>query len=99
MTININSDNVGHFTAMDSKSTTSNGFPAATCVSSYTDSTEKKPGRVHSRMAVAAPDALYLLTCDASSEDQEKAEIKWHLDWKDAVTHIQSTLHLADAKK
>jgi len=91
--------NVSHFSAMDSQPTTSNGFPAATCVSSYTKSDEKDPGIVYSRFTIAAPSALYYLVCKVSSKDQDAAIWDWSAGWQDAVAHIQGSLHLPDAKK
>jgi len=91
--------NLGTLAHDPPQSTTSNGFPAGTCVSHYTDRNEKHPGTVFSLMAVAAPSALYGLICEASAEDQGRAIGYWEDRWKEVVTHMQGSLHLPDAKK
>jgi hypothetical protein len=85
---------ISHYEADSSQSTTSNGYSAATCVGAYTDSREKLPGIVTSTLTVAAPDAIYTLTCDAGATDQDEAIAAWMVDWKDTVDHIQASLHL-----
>jgi hypothetical protein len=92
-------DSGSGFEMMDLESTTSNGFPASTCVSSYTQSGGKEPGRVHSQITVAAPQALYTFTCEASDESQAGAEVAWRLGLNDEVAHMQASLHLVDSKK
>jgi hypothetical protein len=92
-------DNVSHFSAMGAQPTTSNGFPASACVSSYTDSSEKEPGTVYSRFTVAAPSAFYILSCTVSSENQEVSIWGWSETWQEAVAHIQASLRLPDAGK
>ena len=71
-----------------------NGFQAAVCTASYTDSAEKTPGRVRSQMIIAAPAKVYRLTCTVDDENQEKAEKDWVMFWADEVKHMQDSFHL-----
>jgi hypothetical protein len=91
-------DNISQYEAIESQSTTSNGFPAATCVSSYTDSEQKERGRVLSELIVAAPGALYTLSCQTRGHVQAMAMGFWEI-WKDAAVRMQGSLHLPDSKK
>jgi hypothetical protein len=77
-----------------SKSFTHNGFQAAICTASYTDSAEKQRGRVTSQMVVAAPRNVYFVTCTVEDEDQEVAEYSWAMLWEESVSHIQQSFHL-----
>lgn len=88
---------VSGFSPMASQPTTSNGFSAATCAASFTKSDEKRPGIVTSVMAVAAPKALYTLTCILSDVDQKTAVGSWGSHSQD-VTHMQASLRLPDSK-
>jgi hypothetical protein len=85
---------ISHYEADSSQSATSNGYSAATCVGAYTDSREKLRGVVTSTLTIAAPDAIYTLTCNAGATDQDEAIASWMVDWKDTVDHIQASLHL-----
>ena len=89
---------ISRYEADSSQSTTSNGYSAATCVGAYTDSREKLPGIVTSTLTIAAPDAIYVLTCNAGATDQDEAIAAWMVDWKDSVAHMQASLHLAQGK-
>lgn len=91
--------NISEFSTMGFHSTTTDGLPTGSCVSSYTDSNEKKPGAVYSRMTIAGPKRLYSLICIASAEGRDAAEMYWETQWKDVVAHIQTSLHLPAGEK
>lgn len=70
------------------------GSQGAVCTASFTDESEKLPGRVESSMAVAAASGIYTLTCTVEDEDQEIAEYEWASLWGEKVRHIQESFHL-----
>ncbi len=78
---------------------TSNGYSAATCDGAYSDSSQKMKGVVVSMLTVAAPNALYTLTCNASATDRDEAIAAWLAQWEDPVAHIQQSLHLPAKEK
>ncbi|MDE2134243.1 MAG: hypothetical protein KGJ49_06550 [Alphaproteobacteria bacterium] len=77
---------------------TSNGYSAATCDGAYSDSSQKMKGVVVSNLTVAAPEAIYSLTCNASATDRDEAIAAWLAEWEDPVAHIQQSLHLPGNK-
>jgi hypothetical protein len=103
----LSSSNIGAFCGnsrgaekdMGSQSKASNGFSAGTCLSSYTDSKEEKPGTFKSITYVAATRGLYVLYCTANSKDESTAIWDWEVNWEDIFSHMQSTLHLPDSKR
>jgi hypothetical protein len=103
----LSSSNVGAFCGksrgdekdMGSQSKASNGFSAGTCLSSYTDSTQEKPGTFKSITYVAATRGFYALYCTASSKDESTAIWDWEVNWENIFSHMQSSLHVPDSKK
>jgi hypothetical protein len=103
----LSSSNIGVFCGnsrgdekdMGSQSKPSNGFSAGTCLSSYTDSTQEKPGIFKSITYVAATRGLYALYCTANSKDESTAIWDWEVNWEDIFSHMQASLHLPDSKK
>lgn len=99
MLCGITSANISHYELDTSASTTSNGYSAATCDAAYADDRQKLQGVVMSVLTVAAPDALYSLTCKTGAVDRDEAIASWLSDWKDMVAHMQSSLRLPSADK
>ncbi len=103
----LTSSNIGAFCGksrgaekdMGAQSKASNGFSAGTCLSSYTDSTQEKPGIFKSITYVAAPSGLYVLYCTANSKDESTAIWDWEVNWEKDFSHMQDSLHLPDSKK
>jgi hypothetical protein len=87
-------DTISNYQLDTSGPATSNGYGAATCDAAYTDSRQKMKGIVTSVLTVAAPDAIYSLTCNVNTSDRDEAIAAWMADWKDTVSHIQQSLHL-----
>ena len=78
----------------ESRSFKHNGFQAAVCTASYTDSAEKTPGRVESQMIIASSSKIYQLSCTVEDVDQETAEEDWVMTWADKVKHMQDSFHI-----
>lgn len=74
------------------------GLQGAVCTASYTDSSEKTPGRVQSQMVIAAASGLYSLTCTVDDEDQDLAEYSWADFWGEKVRHIQESFRLPKSR-
>ncbi len=93
------SKTVSNWGVYDSNSFTSNGLSAASCTSSYIDSSEKLPGTIESVTVIAAPKRAYNLTCTVHDESQDDAEFDWMEAWSDDVAHLQQSLHLPASEK
>jgi hypothetical protein len=71
------------------------GYPGSRCVASYSDA----PGGtsegdvIHARV-VAAPDAVYVLTCTVRDLDQARAETDWETIWRSRIAHVEDSLKL-----
>jgi hypothetical protein len=71
------------------------GYPGSRCVASYTDRQgERSEGDVIHARVVVAPDAVYVLTCTVSDQDQARAETDWETIWRPRITHIEDSLKL-----
>jgi len=88
-----NGGTIGNVDIGGSTSFMHNGAQAAECTASYTDSANKLPGRVESKMVIAAPAKVYFLSCTTEDEDQETAEYEWATLWEATVRHIQKSFH------
>jgi hypothetical protein len=61
------------------------GYPGSRCVASYTDQQgDRSEGDVINARVVVAPDAVYVLTCTVSDQDQARAETDWETIWRPA---------------
>jgi hypothetical protein len=45
-------------------------------------------------MIIAAPTALYQLTCTVEDEDVEMAEMSWEYFWRDYIARMQKSFHV-----
>ncbi len=71
------------------------GYPGSRCVASYyeTHGDQADGDVVHAR-TVVAPDAVYVLTCTVSDQDQARAETDWDNIWHKRITHVEDSLKL-----
>jgi hypothetical protein len=75
--------------------TSGQGYPGSRCVASYTDATGgKSEGDVIHARVVVAQDAVYVLTCTVSDQDQARAETDWETIWRPRITHVEDSLKL-----
>ena len=79
--------------AEDAKS--GQGYPGSRCVASFyeTHGDQAEGDVVHARVVVA-PNAVYVLTCTVSDQDQARAETDWDSIWHKRITHIEDSLKL-----
>jgi hypothetical protein len=77
----------------ESESLTSNTYQAAHCAASFTDASTKQPGQAMSGFAIAAPKALYMLTCNTSAATKSDAAANLGF-WSKHVRHIEASIHL-----
>jgi hypothetical protein len=90
-----NHDGAKDWELLTSESFIHNGLQAATCASIYTDPKDKKrPGQVKTKMMVAAPAGMYVLTCTVEDESLVDAGMFWKLLWRDYIAHMQKSFHL-----
>lgn len=72
------------------------GYPGSRCVASYYQTAQGDRGEgdvVHARVVVA-PDAVYVLTCTVTDQDQARAEADWDTIWHRRITHVEDSLKL-----
>jgi hypothetical protein len=75
--------------------TSTQGYPGSRCVASYTDRKgDRSEGDVIHARVVVAPDAVYVLTCTVSDQDQARAETDWETIWRPRIGHIEDSLKL-----
>ncbi len=76
-----------------SQAAANNGYPAGYCVASASVAGQK--GRMDAALAIAAPEALYLLSCTVSAASQEDAEERWKSHDSDVFKRMQESLRLS----
>jgi hypothetical protein len=88
------SPTVKDWRVLKSTSFAHNGVQAATCAASFTDTAAKAQGQVQNQMILAAPRALYFLSCTVEAEDQFDAEGNWTTFWAEKFEYMQKSLRL-----
>jgi len=77
----------------------SDGLPAASCLSAFTDPSQQAKGRVLNIEAVAGKKNFYQLVCINAFDDKDGAVAAYALRWSPIVTRAQKSLHLAADEK
>jgi hypothetical protein len=77
----------------------SDGLPAATCLSAFSDSGQQAKGRVLTVEAVAGKKNFYQLVCINAFDDKDGAVAAYALRWSPIVTRAQKSLRLGADEK
>jgi len=75
------------------------GLPAATCLSAFTDASQQAQGRVLTMEMVAGKKNFYQLVCVSAFDDRDGAVAAYATRWSPLVSRIQKSLHLAEDEK
>jgi hypothetical protein len=92
-------DGVSDFQLGSATASQTDGLPAASCLSAFTDASQQAQGRVLTVAAVAGKKNFYQLICVNAFDDKDGAVAAYALRWNPIVSHIQQSLHLAADEK